>query len=175
MLLPVSAGHRCFVYGTLMSPEVLRTLIGRVPSIEDRPAYLPWGYSRHPVSGRVFPAVIENASDKDRVKGLLLSGITDEELEVFDWFEADEYERRSLPVSLLGPEAGSPGGGGSCESDATEVEVDADVYIWCAGDRFLEMGSAWDFEGFCTHDLKWYLRSTVRPCRDDYDRLKKLS
>ena len=96
--------NNCFVYGTLMAPEVLTRLIGRVPSM-CQPAFLP-NYTRHPIKGRSYPGIIPSKSDtKDDkkegdavpvavgVQGILLTGITDKEADIFDIYEADEYEK----------------------------------------------------------------------------------
>ncbi len=152
---------RCFVYGTLISQDVLRTLLGRVPEIDPRPAFLPRQYSRHPVKGRVFPGVIDNPTkDNERVQGILLSGITPEELEIFDWFEDVEYDRIKVDV-LLGSD------------DDNSETIDADLYLWTDGDHLLDLESSWSFEDFCTQNLPWYLRSTVRPCKEEYENQKK--
>ena len=160
-----SMSRCCFVYGTLMSKEVLQTLLGRLPEMDPRPAYLPPEYSRHPVKGRVFPAVIlhrgdahrDNKAVEERVGGILLSGISSEELKILDWFEDTAYDRCSVPVSLLNDDCGVE----------TEI-VEADVYLWNAGAEYLDLDSSWDFEEFCTEKLSWYLRSTVRPCKEEY-------
>ncbi len=157
------APSRCFVYGTLMSQDVLRTLLGRVPEMDPRPAFLPPEYSRHPVKGHVFPGVIVNQNtntNNEQVKGILLSGITAEEIEIFDFFEDVAYERRKVDV-LLQPEKG--------DADT----IDADLYLWTEGDHLLELESSWSFEDFCIHKLPWYLRSTVRPCKEEYDNQMK--
>ena len=176
-----SAARCCFVYGTLMSEEVLQTLLGRLPEMDPRPAYLPPGYSRHPVKGRVFPGVIRHPASREttttttttttnnnvrteRVEGILLSGISPEDWTILDWFEDTAYDRCSVPVSLLRD------AGAVTPNDETEEIVDADVYLWTAGSEFLDLESSWDFEEFRTEKLPWYLRSTVRPCREEYDK-----
>lgn len=152
-----------------MSQEVLQTLLGRIPEMDPRSAFLPPEYSRHPVKGRVFPGVIEakaNYNNTERVKGILLSGITPKELEIFDWFEDVAYERCTVNVELQ-QQASSEDSSSSSSVDDT---IDADLYLWKAGDHLLDLESSWSFEDFCTHKLPWYLRSTVQPCRDEYDR-----
>ena len=184
-----SAARCCFVYGTLMSEEVLQTLLGRLPEMDPRPAYLPPGYSRHPVKGRVFPGVIRHPASREttttttttttnnnvrteRVEGILLSGISPEDWTILDWFEDTAYDRCSVPVSLQDPGAATPSDDDDDDDDndvATEI-VDADVYLWTAGTEYLDLESSWDFEEFRTEKLPWYLRSTVRPCREEHDR-----
>jgi gamma-glutamylcyclotransferase (GGCT)/AIG2-like uncharacterized protein YtfP len=65
---------RFFIYGTLMSPEVMQIVINRVPHMT--PGLLqgsfkcimyfhspPFqGFQRHPVKERAYPAIIPNAS-----------------------------------------------------------------------------------------------------------------
>jgi hypothetical protein len=71
-----------------MSPEVLRTLLGRVPQMKS-PAYLPQQYSRHPVIGQMYPGVIQCDGLKETsfskswtdtqnscVEGILLTGVS---------------------------------------------------------------------------------------------------
>ena len=157
---------RCFVYGTLQAPDVLRTLLGRVPEMDPRPAFLPPEYSRHPVKRCVFPGVIsnsDNVAQNERVKGILLSGITPEEMKIFDYFEDVEYNRCKVDVLLE-----------SNKDDGRNDIVDADLYLWVAGDHLLDLESSWSFEDFCTHQLPWYVRSVVKPCREEYDRQQSI-
>ena len=69
----------CFVYGTLMFPEVLKALINRVPRME--PAAIH-GYRRHRIRGQVFPGVVRAPGPDARVPGLLLFDLAPRELEV---------------------------------------------------------------------------------------------
>jgi hypothetical protein len=132
----------------------------------------------------------EQEQERERVRGILLSGITPEELKIFDWFEDTEYERYSVnvslqPIAICDGGNGDGDGGDNTSSNANDVEeekdtrsdsisdidrVDADVYLWSAGAKFLDLESAWSFENFCENKLQWYLQSTVRPCRDAYDK-----
>ncbi|KAM0890917.1 hypothetical protein ACQ4PT_026701 [Festuca glaucescens] len=50
-----AAAHSVFVYGTLMSEEVVRVLLGRVPP--SSPALLP-NHQRFSIRGRVYPAIL---------------------------------------------------------------------------------------------------------------------
>ena len=176
------ATSRCFVYGTLMAPEVLRSLLGRIPEMDPRPAFLPPNYSRHPVKGRVFPGVIKQNpkskksriadSEQERVKGILLTDITPEEMKIFDWFEDVAYDRCTVQVQLQ-PSAGGEGvdANGDTTNDDTEADsIDADMYLWNTGDELLDLQSSWSFEEFSTQNLEWYLRSTVGPCKEEYDK-----
>jgi hypothetical protein len=165
---PSSICSNCFVYGTLMSTEVLRTLLGRVPQMKS-PAYLPQQYSRHPVIGQMYPGVIQCDGLKETsfskswtdiqnscVEGILLTDVSLSEVKILDWYEDVDYRRCNVPVSI--------------HNGKDIFKVDAEVYIWCAGESFLDLESSWSFEQFCSERLDWYLRATVGPCRKEIDR-----
>eukprot|EP00557_Chaetoceros_sp_GSL56_P007385 CAMPEP_0176493894 /NCGR_PEP_ID=MMETSP0200_2-20121128/9789_1 /TAXON_ID=947934 /ORGANISM="Chaetoceros sp., Strain GSL56" /LENGTH=166 /DNA_ID=CAMNT_0017891581 /DNA_START=109 /DNA_END=605 /DNA_ORIENTATION=- len=166
MIAQILKPNYCFVYGTLMAPEVLTTLIDRVPD-NHVPAFLPPEYSRHPVIGQVYPGVIarddkiknQQISSDDPcflekwndiksscVSGVLLSGLNDRELKVLDWFEDVDYTRTTIPLLI-------------CKDDILE-KIDADVYIWSAGEELLSLDSHWDYDVFLTEKLSDYLKST---------------
>ena len=76
-----------FVYGSLMAPEVLQALLGRVP---DRTEATVRGYRRFAIKDRVYPALVRSRGDADgdaRVRGELIRGMSRRELAVLDWFE----------------------------------------------------------------------------------------
>ena len=106
----------CFVYGSLLAPEVLRSLLGRVPA--HRPARLA-GHERHALAGRPYPGVVPSARAGAAVRGLLLEGLSAEEEAIFDEFEGDEYVKRVVRVA---PEAEA--------SSSPPPEVEAPVYIY---------------------------------------------
>ena len=54
-----------FVYGTLLAPEVVKTLIKRVPKMV--PAHLK-GFTRYRVRGEVYPAIVPTKPE-DVVQG----------------------------------------------------------------------------------------------------------
>lgn len=171
--------HYCFVYGTLMAPEVMKILLDRVPA-NHSPAFLPPQYSRHPVIGKVYPGVVirqdkikgtkysdgeplhEWSDDIEAscVKGVLLSGLSDHDLKVFDWFEDFEYTRTRVPVIVNKQNPHSMG-----------ERIEADVYIWSAGEELLELESEWNYDVFRARELDAYLKHTVIPCRMEIDRL----
>ena len=160
---------KCFVYGTLMSPEVLQALIGRVPAM-CKPAFLP-KYTRHPVKGVCYPGIIpvstENdvskdgdaSSDQIGVEGILLTGLSQEELDKFDWFEAEDYTRSVKQISVT-KILDKPKENG--ENTITQM-VDANVYIWCCDKELLDLKRDWNYDKFRQTKLDWYLKSTVRP------------
>ncbi|MFC4062017.1 gamma-glutamylcyclotransferase family protein [Planomonospora corallina] len=82
-----------FVYGTLMFPEVLRALLGRVP--ESAPAVAEgWRAARLP--GQVYPVLVP--AGEGTARGLLITGLTAAEWRVLDEYEGPMYELR--PVEL---------------------------------------------------------------------------
>ncbi len=130
--------QKCFVYGTLMAPEVLEELIGRVPSMQT-PAFLSNKYRRHPVKDFVFPGVIPSINNNktdmttvqefhmsnDTVRGVLLVDLSPSDLKVFDWFEDDDYTRTLVPVYV--PKKSQTEG--AEESNASSLHTSSDVHI----------------------------------------------
>ncbi len=82
-----------FVYGTLMTPAVMRAVIGRLPPREA--AVLP-DHRRHGLRGRVYPVVVPEAGAQ--VDGVLYTGLTPQELARLDRYEDDFYLRRRVTV-----------------------------------------------------------------------------
>jgi gamma-glutamylcyclotransferase (GGCT)/AIG2-like uncharacterized protein YtfP len=76
-----------FVYGTLRSVEVLRTLIGRIPSMTAA-RLTGWRAARLP--GHVYPGLIR--SDDYCADGSVITGLAPDEWMLLDRFEDDEYE-----------------------------------------------------------------------------------
>lgn len=161
--------HNCFVYGTLMSPEVLQTLLGRVPN-NISPAFLPPSYSRHPVIGQVYPGVISSGSDsilsklttveleEKCVKGMILMDLDEVEMKIFDWFEDIDYDRQMLPIYAFGRQGDT-------------IIVNANVYVWIAGTSKLDLTRSWNYQNFQETKLDWYLQATVYPCRKNIEDL----
>ncbi len=155
-----------------MAPEVLETLIGRVPEMV-KPAFLPAGFTRHPVKGQVYPGVISNTASKTLVdppvsldeikescvKGVLLKDISVSEMEMFDYFEDEDYERLIVPVYTYV----------HGENHNEIQQVDAHTYIWCAGDSLLHLEKNWSYDHFREQFLSWYLTATVGPCHEDFN------
>uniref|UniRef100_A0A0G4I1X1 Putative gamma-glutamylcyclotransferase n=1 Tax=Chromera velia CCMP2878 TaxID=1169474 RepID=A0A0G4I1X1_9ALVE len=106
----MSAAHKgalVFVYGSLMHPQVVQTLLGRQP--DEKSATLT-GYSRHPLKECVYPGITkvdekeggssDGSNSSSRVVGKVLSVDMERELPIFDAFEDDEYKRETLDVEL---------------------------------------------------------------------------
>ncbi len=82
-----------FVYGTLLAPEIIHAVIGRVP--KSQPCTLS-GYARFTVRQQVYPGIIERAGGL--VDGALYRGIRAEEWQQLDEYEGSLYVRRSVRV-----------------------------------------------------------------------------
>lgn len=84
-----------FVYGTLKRPELLKSLCHK--GFVKKKVKLS-GYSLHNVKGAHFPGIMER--EGHAVEGLLLRGITPQQLERLDRYEAEGslYHRRTVTV-----------------------------------------------------------------------------
>ncbi|KAL3804632.1 hypothetical protein HJC23_008447 [Cyclotella cryptica] len=192
--IPSRVPTTCFVYGTLMSTEVLQTLLGRTPPMVS--GVVLHQHVRHPVKGKVYPAVIpsamaaasrcndgryikDDASGNDTsVQGVLLLNLSMKEIKILDYFEEEgiDYIRTEVDVcvpesaisnvdfALLDRNGPLPPRGG-CEQGMRCLETNA--YIWARGAEDLDLWKQWDFETFRGVHLKWYLESTVKPCRSE--------
>ncbi|KOX16012.1 gamma-glutamylcyclotransferase family protein [Nocardiopsis sp. NRRL B-16309] len=87
-----------FVYGTLLFPQILRALLGRVP--DSAPAAAP-GWRAAPLAAHPYPALVPASGT---ASGRLLSELTEAECRVIDTYEGDGYDVRRL--SLVGGEEG---------------------------------------------------------------------
>ncbi|RXW21268.1 hypothetical protein EST38_g4583 [Candolleomyces aberdarensis] len=117
--LGASEGKPAFFYGTLMHPRILRQVIVNDGShLQFCPAVL-LGYTRHKVKDRSYPGIIPSAEstrlfnkglgpDEDVVRGTLVVGLTESDLEALDDFEdtgdeTEEYARITVSVRPLAP------------------------------------------------------------------------
>lgn len=112
----MSTATPLFVYGTLMSEQVLRVLIGRKPPMV-KPAFL-WNHDRKNVLGQCYPAIVpsdsiatttnngdnnqiittQERSSNKYVEGVLIFNLSKCEMKALDYFEADEYDKKLLKI-----------------------------------------------------------------------------
>ena len=155
-----SATRSIFVYGTLMAPEVMQTLVSRLPPC--RPATLA-GYSRHPVVDCAFPGIVASEKIQDStarqtsVPGFLFTDLTDDELEILDWFEDQEYTRTDVSVT----------------AQDDNQSHDTQVYVWTNPLSELIVNRAWDYERFRKEHLSDYLVRVVEHYRLEFEREKR--
>jgi hypothetical protein len=125
------AGDRLFVYGTLLFPEVLVTLLDRVPARV--PAAAP-GWRVAALPGRRYPGLV--AGD-GVARGVLLAGLGEGEWRTLVAYEGDRYDLRVLELSE---------GGGAL------------AFIWTGGPV---CEADWDPEEFEREHLPRYLEGCV--------------
>ncbi len=90
----LSAGSEAlFVYGSLLFPEVMRVLLGRIPA--GLPASVA-GWRVAALPGRVYPALVPGETV---AKGQLISDLTPADWRLLDAFEDDVYELRRLTLT----------------------------------------------------------------------------
>lgn len=82
-----------FVYGTLLFPDLVRALIGRVP---DRTTAAVAGWRAAALPGRAYPGLVRAAGATAR--GLVLTGLTAAEWQVIDAFEDGGYDLTELEL-----------------------------------------------------------------------------
>ncbi len=83
-----------FTYGSLMFPEVWKTVVGReFETVEGTVA----GYSVFRVRDAAFPGITAT-TEECRVPGLVYLNVDDSSLARLDRFEDDFYDRLSLPI-----------------------------------------------------------------------------
>ncbi|MCC5847591.1 MAG: gamma-glutamylcyclotransferase [Verrucomicrobia bacterium] len=113
-----------FAYGTLQFPDLMRRLLGRLPT--SRPALLH-GYARYAVRNEDFPGLVPEAGSL--TDGLLFENLNANELARLDKYESEMYDRLRLKVHLAVGE--------TCE---------ANVYVVSPQYRHLLSDSPWDLK-----------------------------
>jgi len=104
--------HAAFFYGTLLHPAILRRVIGHDgDDMQICPAILP-EHTRHHVKYADYPGVIPYAKARELlgkdltpeervVRGTVVTGLSDEDIEYLDVFEGNEYTREFVTVHPL--------------------------------------------------------------------------
>ncbi len=82
-----------FVYGTLQFPDVLEVLLGRIPQIS---AAVLVGWRAAALVRRTYPGLIPAATT---VRGMLVTGLTDDEVVLLDEYESGPYDLRKLTLT----------------------------------------------------------------------------
>jgi hypothetical protein len=146
-----------------------------------------YSFRRHPVKSQVFPGLIKvrgvdsnsatgNAANAasatathNDIHGILYYDLSLTEMQVLDWYEGvgdDEYTRTDCHVLLVQPQPQQQ------QETGEQVQVATQVYVWNhADDTQLHMDRDWSYEQFRDHSLELFLKNTVRPCREELDRL----
>lgn len=131
--MPDDPAPDMFVYGTLRFAPIVSALLGRTPSMT--PATVE-GWRAAALSGRVYPGLV--SAPNGRCRGMRLAGLHRSDRALFDLFEGDAYEPRTLGLT-----------------DGRS----AVAYVW--RDRADVTAEDWDPEQFATRHLGAY----VERCR----------
>ena len=148
-----------FVYGSLMAPEVMQGLLGRLPP--HCPAILS-GYIRHPVRHQPYPGLIpcsptgDNASSSNTL-GVLYTDLYEQEMKRLDWFESSDYTRTPVMVKPI------------TKSGEFESAKATQVYVFTNHVEELDTSREWSLEEFRAHHLQEFLANSVRPNRLETD------
>jgi len=168
MVMKTTALSSVFCYGTLMAPEVIQTLIGRVPLSQS--AHLCGSaFRRHPVRNHMFPGLItvrstDNSTANtttERVQGVLYRDLSVNEMQRLDWFEGDEYDKIPCTVELVDDD----------DDERNNEQVSTQVYLWANPITELDLTRPWSYERFREKNLATYLERTVLPCRQQLDQI----
>ena len=119
-----------FTYGTLLFPEVLRALIGRVPQSHVASAD---GWRVAALKNRTYPGLV--ATPGGIAHGRLLTGLSDDEWCLLDNFEDRKYELRQM--TLLGGQ-------------------NSLAYVWV--DDAETCSNTWDIQSFALTHLPAYVK-----------------
>lgn len=121
--------NNLFAYGTLMCEDIMMEVAGCCPA---HCRGILTGYSRRPVRGEVYPALIPD--EKGGVEGILYFDISTHALELLDQFEGEIYSRRAVEIRL-----------------PYETVVHAESYV--LQPEFLHRieETEWDFDNFLHH------------------------
>lgn len=125
-----------FAYGTLMFPQIIRTVIDRVPSSVSAVAH---GYARLEVIGQSFPGMVEATS----TPGATVSGMLYENLTPAEWQLLNDYESTFYVLSEIEVE---------CDGHPTK----ALTYLVAPSEREVLSDSPWEEEAFRKKYLDTY-------------------
>ena len=126
-----------FVYGTLLSPVILKKLTGK--SFKTSLAVLS-GYKRHGIKNGDYPAIIQH--ENSNTVGLLIEKLDDLSLSIISFYEGEEYEKKKVTVNSNGK------------------SEDVLTFVWVQGIEFLE-NKDWDLDNFEKTFLKHYLEVVI--------------
>lgn len=137
--------HRC-IYGSSTIPPHHAFAASQLTIT---PAMLS-GYSRRKVRWADYPGITK--LDGHSVRGTYVTGLTDGDIRRLDEFEGSEYSRKKVTVNVpkKSEEKEEAGGGVGGEWELVEdagEEIEAETYVYTAGEGRLEAGE-WDYEEF---------------------------
>jgi hypothetical protein len=184
MIVPAAAAatantmtQSLFCYGTLMAPAVTQTLLGRLPT-SAKAVLQGSDFRRHPVRSQVYPGLVRVSGSNSNsntaaavasVDGIIYYDLSPTEIKVLDWYEDDDdYTRTDCNVLVFLNNNDEK----QAQQQHEQMIVKTQVYVWnTADDTHLHMDREWSFSEFEESSLEWFLEHTVRPCRQELDRL----
>ncbi|GAB0143293.1 hypothetical protein EsHS_00003815 [Epichloe bromicola] len=148
----MSGEGSAFVYGTLMAREIFFSVCYNDESppkvIRDLHTFTPAvlrDFCRHRVKFADYPGAVPEAGHQ--IKGILVTGLTDANIEKLDYFEGSEYERRKVQVQVL-EKVG--------EDEVPGKEASTFVYVFLKADDLEKR--EWDFEEFRREKMSIWTR-----------------
>ena len=124
-----------FVYGSLMSPRVLASVLGHPHVHASASATAPGlgaelaGFRRMKIEGRSYPALVpaQAPAGTQTVLGILIQGLSEADIQTLDAFEGSDYQRTLVSVTVQG------------------TRMNAYTYVW-QGPPTVKLYGEWDFE-----------------------------
>jgi len=89
-----------FIYGSLLVTEVMSALIERVPICQPGEVQ---GYNRYQLTERPYPGLFKGGPAEvtnEAIQGLLVCGLSADEMAILDYFEGDEYVTGMVQVKV---------------------------------------------------------------------------
>lgn len=173
-----------FFYGTLMHPAVIQRVIANDAShLKAAPAVL-MSFTRHHVKNCDYPAIVpynvgsvllkrELNRDDRCVRGVIVSGLTPEDVALLDVFEGDEYNRVEVeahPLVPLTPISATLTQTLLSASSELPAELPqplaVQTYVWAAGTGRLEP-TIWQYDTFVKEKL-WRWAGSGANANEDY-------
>lgn len=189
--------HTAFFYGTLIHPAILRRVIGHEgPELQIAPALL-LDYTRHRIKHADYPGIVpyeksksifrrDLSREENSVRGTLVTGLTDQDVEHLDVFEGDEYSRDTVsvyPLSSFTPLSDTsphhtrdsnivPSSTPSLPSlDTLPPPLSAQTYVWIDPVAHLEP-AIWEYSDF-VRDSAWRWVGDNAEGREEYVEVDK--
>jgi gamma-glutamylcyclotransferase (GGCT)/AIG2-like uncharacterized protein YtfP len=163
-----------FVYGSLMSHQVLSALLHRVPQIQ--PGVLR-GFHRFRIRERPYPAIARVPGDFSagpgkaiggEVEGLLLCGLSEEEHALLDYFEDEEYAKEEVVVQVSRqPHVVSAQGFLPQQVDVLKGET-AHAWAYVFAQQTDALYGEWNIDKFLESDILPGYVAMSSDCRNEY-------
>ena len=133
---------RLFLYGTLQVPEVWAAVV-RKPLVGTPDRLV--GYRRRTLLGRTYPGIVADPSAV--TDGLVVDGVTDDEVVVLDAFEDEQYERLEVELES-GTRAWAYVIAPGYEDEMSDEHWDLDDFVQQYGPAYIANCDRWRREEF---------------------------